>query len=169
MRAFIGIKIEPNPEIEKLISEIGKTGCAKTVEPHNLHLCLEFLGEIDESQAEKLKKILDSVAGFGAFEIKLKNVGAFPNENFVRVLWIGVESEKLKELASKLKEELQKGGFGKEKFTPHVTLARVKRKMDANFFSNKDFGTRKVGKVYLIASELTSGGPVYRDVYEAKL
>lgn len=169
MRAFIAVKVQATPEIVKLISEIDKTGCVNAVKPENLHICIEFLGEVEEPQVETLKKILDSVAGSGKFEIKLKNVGAFPNENFVRVLWIGAESEKLTELALKLKEKLQKIGFGKEKFTPHITLARVKRRMEGGFVCEKEFGGQLVGKVYLIASELTSGGPAYRDVYEIEL
>jgi 2'-5' RNA ligase len=170
MRAFIGIKIKPVREIEEILEKIKSLDCGKTVEPENLHICLKFLGEIEEEKAEEVKKTMNELSGFGPFEISLKNIRAFPNENFVRVIWIGAESEEILKLQKTLDEMLQQIGFRKEKDSiPHITLARIKRKVSFDFFGERDFGTQKVEKICLVRSELGPKGPKYSDVYEVLL
>ncbi|MCD6189658.1 MAG: RNA 2',3'-cyclic phosphodiesterase, partial [Thermococcus sp.] len=96
MRAFIAIDI--NDDIRQRLVEaqekIEKTKSAKIkfVEPENLHLTLKFLGEITEEQAEEIKRLLEIVAKkHKKHSVRVKGIGVFPNYNYVRVIWAGVE------------------------------------------------------------------------------
>jgi 2'-5' RNA ligase len=171
MRLFVGIRIEPNEKIRKALAEAKKLGL-RIVAEDNLHINLKFLGEVDEGQTEGIKNALDSAQGFGSFEVELKDIGAFPNASFIRVVWIGVKSDKVVALAKLIDGELARVGFNKEtSYTPHVTLARVPRKVPGidSLLSEENFGMQKVEEVHLMKSELSPKGPKYDKVYSVRL
>ena len=173
MRCFIALEIsgEIKGKLEKVKRELGIDGL-KLVEPENTHLTLKFLGEVEEEQVENVKKALDGLAR-NSFSMKVQGIGVFPKPEFVRVVWAGAESEELKQLAEDLNEALAKLGFKQESFTGHVTLARVKKKVDLSSFitshEKDEFGESKISRIILKNSTLTPKGPVYEDVYEVKL
>jgi 2'-5' RNA ligase len=173
MRAFIGISVPVTEEIRSLLKIIGGHAELKAVEPENLHINLKFLGEVDEEKAAEVGKTLDELSGFGPFDVQLKGVGAFPNQNFVRVVWIGAESEKLMPLAGLVEKECERLGFAKEHdYVPHVTLARAKQRLPdelKSIFGDKMFGTFRAEEVKLVRSELAPGGPKYTDIHVVKL
>lgn len=174
MRVFIGIKIPPNDKILKVLESLKKFGGMKHVEPENIHICLKFLGEVDEEKIEDVKKVLDGLSGFGSFKIKLKSIGAFPSQNFIRVIWIGATSDKLISLAKLIDSELGMHGFRKEtrEFTPHITLARVKKKPVEDIkqiFSDEEFGDFEAKEVELIQSMLKPTGPEYVTLHKVAL
>ncbi len=161
MRLFAAIEIEPNEEIRKILSET-KTLGLRAVAEENLHINLKFLGEVDESRIGGIKKALDSARGFGGFEVELAGVGAFPNSDFIRVVWIGVRSDKVSALASLIDCELERLGFNKEKsYTPHITLARVPERVNGlkELLGERDFGRQEVKEIHLIKSTLAPEGP----------
>jgi 2'-5' RNA ligase len=171
MRLFVGIRIEPNEKIGKALAEAKKLGLRMVAED-NLHINLKFLGEVDEGQTEGIKNALDSAQGFGSFEVELTGIGAFPNANFIRVVWIGVKSDKVIALAKLIDGELARVGFNKEtSYTPHVTLARVVRKTEGvkAMLSEEDFGTQRVEEVHLMKSELSPKGPRYDKIHSVRL
>ena len=73
---------------------------------------------------ETIKESLNNVK-FKSFSVHLNDVDVFPNENYIRVIWIGLEPEEnILELQKNIDESL-KSLFRKEKdFKPHLTLAR---------------------------------------------
>ncbi|MEM3431470.1 MAG: RNA 2',3'-cyclic phosphodiesterase [Candidatus Micrarchaeia archaeon] len=177
MRAFIAIEI-PNEIKERLIQfqEEIKTRFkkeVKIVEPENLHFTLKFFPEIDENAVEKIKDTIKNIE-FDAFEIKCRGLGVFPNENYIRVIWVGGDSNgKLEEIEKILLERLAAIGFKKEKnekFVAHLTLARVKQKINFKDFlvkhKEKDFGSFMITKdmIKLKKSQLTPKGPIYSDL-----
>lgn len=171
MRLFVAIEVEPNEEIGKILSKTRKLGL-RTVAEDNLHINLKFLGEVGESQIEGIKKALDSAAGFGKFDVELKNIGAFPNADFIRVVWAGVRSEKVSALASLIDCGLERLGFNKEKsYTPHITLARVPKRVQGlkELLEERDFGRQEVKEIHLIKSTLTPEGPRYDKIHTVKL
>ena len=171
MRLFAAIEIEPNEKIRKMLSEAKKLGL-RTVAENNLHINLKFLGEVDEGQTEGIKKALDSANGFGGFEIELTGIGAFPNADFIRVVWIGVKSDRVSALASLIDCELERLGFNKEKsYTPHITLARVPERVNGlkELLGERDFGRQEVKEIHLIKSALTPEGPRYDKIHTVKL
>lgn len=168
---FAAIEIEPNDRIRKILSEAGELGL-RTVAEDNLHINLKFLGEVGEGQVEGIKKALDSAKGFGGFEIELAGVGAFPNADFIRVVWIGVKSDKVSALADLIDCELERLGFNKEKsYTPHITLARVPKRVEGlkELLGERDFGRQEVRKIHLMKSTLAPEGPRYDRVHTVRL
>jgi len=171
MRAFIAYFIpdELKKKIVEIQNEIKSLNAinAKFVEEENLHLSFTFLGEI--SDVERIIKELESFRNRGKIEAKLKNLLLIPNENYFRVIAIGVESEE----AENLRKEIYKKIGGDSK-PLHLTLCRVKsvskKEKIIEYAKNFDFEESFViDKICLVKSTLTSEGPIYEVVYEVTL
>jgi len=149
----------------------------KWVEPQNLHMTFQFLGDIKEGQALDVLKNLQEIAKkTSPFKIKYKGLGVFPDPKRARVLWIGVSegAGKLKALAKEVEKKNARHGIKppSKAFVPHVTLCRIKsydRKTLSHLmakYRTVEFGEEEVSKIALISSTLTSVGPVYSVVEE---
>lgn len=95
----------------------------RRVEPGQMHLTLNFLGEQD---LERTIAALKPVAA-GAFALTLGGVGMFPGKDRATTLWAGVqENESLRQLHRAVAEALAEIGFQPEArpYAPHITLAR---------------------------------------------
>jgi len=180
-RGFIAIDIESSSKIKELIRDLKNSGAnIKIVEPENMHITLKFLGDTDEELIEKIKEIMKkSVVNIDPFELKLKSTGVFPNENYIKVIWVGLEQyEKIKEIAKTIDEKLSKIGFKKEKreFSPHLTIGRLRSGKNKdkilhilNKYKDAEFNSFKIKSIKLIKSELTSKGPIYTTLEEVKI
>ncbi|MFH1424564.1 MAG: RNA 2',3'-cyclic phosphodiesterase [archaeon] len=182
MRAFIAVEIgeDQRAKLGKLIGTLKKIGAdVKFVEPENLHLTLKFLGEVDENALETARKGCEkAVEKFAGFKMSLKGVGAFPNWDYAKVLWAGVEqgAEELIELQEEIDAQVNVGKIGAMKFSPHVTIGRVKSigEMEKLLsalrkFENSDFGEVEVKEVKIRKSELAADSPVYSDLASISL
>jgi 2'-5' RNA ligase len=101
------------------------------VKAENLHYTLRFLGEVGEDGARRAAEAAgDAAAAVPAFDAHLGGLGAFPNPERARVLWIGLSAgaEALTALAHALDRALKPRGFGApdHPFSPHLTLGRVR-------------------------------------------
>ena len=113
------------------------------------------------------------------FSMKLIGSGVFPNRNYIRVVWIGLDVEPvLEQMVLRLENGLSDLGFKQErrKFSPHLTVGRVRsawKKAEllsvVDRFRETEFGEQKVTSIKLMSSELTKDGPIYTVVHEAKL
>ena len=112
---------------------------------------------------------------FSQFDISLKNVGGFPNLKNPRVIWVGLEKDgagKLTDLANEIGTKLTKLGFEKDKkFKPHLTVFRVKKKIEdissiMKDFETIEFGSETITKIKLKKSVLSPKGPEYSDLLE---
>ena len=171
MRLFIAIEFNDMGEyltnLQKSIglgSEVGNVSC--------FHLTLKFLGKVPKSNLNEIINKLKTIK-FNGFSLELDKIGFFPNNNYVRVIWIGVEPKDKVILLQKKIESALSGMFENEfDFYPHVTLARVKSINDRKSFfdsiSNLTIEKRSVNvnKIKLIKSTLTPLGPVYEDMEE---
>lgn len=176
-RLFTAFRVSANKEIRDLINFLKEFKSTKTVEEENLHVNLKFLGEVRENKVKDALNALKEAEGFGEFEETLSGTGAFPNKDYIKILWIGLKSKKLLELNSLLEKAFTEKNFkeDKRKFKPHLTVARVKSKPNEGI--KKVFGERfdkhykdiKVKHVELIESKLTSKGPVYETIEKVKL
>ena len=181
IRTFIAVDIPVSQKIKDLISEIKKTGVnAKLVEPENIHITLKFLGETNTAIVNDIENIMkESTGKINPFEIKLRNVGVFPNKNYIKVFWIGVQNtELLAKTAKDIDEKLNNLGFEKDKreFSAHLTIARIrdaknKEKLLQLMQKYKDveFQNIQVDKIILKKSQLTQKGPVYTNLREIKI
>ena len=180
-RGFIAIDIKSFPKLLEFEREIKNTGAnVKLVEPENIHLTLKFLGDSDESLIDSIEEIMnDSVEDTQPFEINLKGAGVFPNERYIKVIWIGIQDgEQIAPIAKKIDEKVSKLGFEKEKrrFSSHLTIGRVKTAKNKDKllqiiekYRDVQFAKIKINFIKLKKSELTPKGPIYTTLKEIKI
>ena len=175
MRVFVAVEIS-NDEILKNIQTFQKDVQinAKPTKIDQIHFTLEFLGEIDQEKCEQVKDIIKKIS-FSSFDISLKGVEGFPNLKNPRVIWIGIDdngAEKLITLANGIGIKLKTLGFENDKkFIPHLTIFRVKKKINdisvmMKEYQTVEFGTQTVSKIKLKRSVLSPKGPEYSDLLE---
>jgi 2'-5' RNA ligase len=175
MRCFLAIELpeEIKKELVKVQEEFGSLINAKFVEKENLHLTLKFFPDVDAKDFNDVKKSLKEIK-FEKFSSNLGKIGFFPDEKFIRVLWVSLESEKFKELYQEINSKLI--NFNEEdRFESHVTLARIKEIKDKSTFLEKikeieikpiEF---TVNSFVLKKSTLTEKGPIYEDIEKFEL
>jgi len=169
MRTFISLNIPKEAsskilEIQKKLPEFQgrKTG------QENLHLTLKFLGEVEESRIEEIKKRLEEIK-FKKFESEIDEIGFF-SEDFIRIIWLHMTNcGKLQ----KIIDERLKGLFEPEKrFMSHLTIARIKNIKNRKKFLEELKKIKlpeiklNVDKFYLMKSELTPKGSKYNVIGE---
>ncbi|MEM3396001.1 MAG: RNA 2',3'-cyclic phosphodiesterase [Thermoplasmata archaeon] len=178
-RAFIAVEIEPSEEIKSIWKQLRETGCElKLVNLNQIHITLRFLGNIEEKAVEEISGVIKSCASPKEFVVKLRGMGAFPNLNYINVVWIGISNPaELERMSTCINEKLLELGFPKEDkpFAPHITLARVKSKRNLNVLQrlikengNGNFGDIQINAIYLKKSVLTPEGPIYTNLYSQK-
>ena len=176
MRIFVAIEVSDKNvlnSIHKIQTELNIK--AKPVELHNMHFTVQFLGEVSEETIGKISNALNSIE-FSSFSISFASIGVFPNPNSPRVIWIGTDDgfNKLEKLAEMIRSKLSDIGFSPDKkFKPHVTIFRVKNKIEdlpskLEKFSSYSFGKQLVSEIKLKKSELTPNGPIYTDLLVVK-
>lgn len=152
LRLFVALAF-PEDIVARLDSLTGGVPGADWVESDNFHLTLRFVGDTTEDRAEDLAYALMAVRA-APFDIELAGIGHFATGEEVRALWAGLrKSPALDALRHKVDEACRRQGFGDEerKFTPHVTLARLK---DAPLAKVQDF---------LVHNALFKAGPIRID------
>jgi len=184
MRAFIAIELsdELRSTLAQIQSHLEYSGAGvKWTEKENIHLTLKFLAEIDEKKLEQIKNILDEIGKLSkSFEISIKDIGAFPNIDYPRVIWVGLDKGSLdaKTLAEKIDEELSKIGLekGSRPFAAHLTIGRARspKNKDALCEKIKDlqlttYSLQLISSITLYKSTLTPKGPIYTKLHESGL
>lgn len=178
IRAFIAIEISDDVRaaIDEVQARMKRTHLGVKVswmKLENIHLTLQFLGYVPEEKISGISAALERVcANQEVFTATVGGVGAFPNANRARVLWVGCHDTdaRLKVLASAVQAAMQEFGFDPEhrEFAAHLTLGRIKfpqpdvaltRLLD----SHKDTacGMLRVETVYLFESQLNPQGSIY--------
>jgi RNA 2',3'-cyclic 3'-phosphodiesterase len=168
MRLFAALAL-PDAVAETLLALQAGVPGARWQKREQLHLTLRFIGEVDGAMTAAIDEALTTVAA-PAFTLRLKGTGSFGGR-LPRDLWAGVEpSAPLEHLNRKIESALQRIGLEAErrKFTPHVTLARLKgtpKGAVADFLSDHALYTSdpfQVAGFVLYSSKLTSDGAIYR-------
>lgn len=171
LRTFIAVSVPCSDELREVIGSLGEMGPAvKPAAADNLHITLKFLGETPAEQVPHIGEVLREAASVAPFEMELVGLGAFPRIERPSVIWAGVEGgEPLVRIAERLEKPLKKLGYPKERraFSPHLTIARVRRKPPPELFELFDeCGTRRFGlvpvqEVAFYRSELRPEGSKY--------
>ena len=184
MRVFIAVEISESirTTIVQIQAQLRKTeDKIKWVNPSLVHLTLKFLGQVEKERLGAVIELTQKIAQkFSPFFMEVKGVGAFPSLSSPRVIWLGVDrgSTNLQRLASELENHLAKDGFSKEKkkWTPHLTLGRVKslvepQKLSGLILGEKEVvaGEMEVREISVIESRLTPSGPIYTVLERIKL
>ncbi len=183
MRTFIAIEL-PGPIQEEISRVTGELRSyfpgVRWSNPENIHLTLRFLGEIDPAQLDLLKKAVDEAASqVSGIRLNVENIGFFGSKSNPRVIWLGLnDSSELSALAGKVEKAVEEAGFGKadKPFRPHLTLARVRRKLDRPPDWEAIYKTLPaswphwpVSEMLVIKSTLTSSGPIYETLARCPL
>lgn len=185
MRTFIAIELseEIRESLAQIESHLKYAGAdVKWVEKNNIHLTLKFLGEISEEKLQQVIAALEIIAKeSSAFEISIKDIGAFPKIDYPRVIWVGLDkgTAESKVLAEKIDEVLSKIGIEKESrpFAAHLTIGRVRSPKNKEALKEKianykllvtSYGLL-VTNITLFQSKLTPRGPIYTKLHESRL
>lgn len=177
MRTFVAIEIN-NEDVLKSIIQIQSELKIKAIPIpiKNIHFTIQFLGEISEEMSKKVKEELQLIH-FKSFDINIKGIGVFPKPNYPRIVWIGTDimsGKKLSYLAADISKRLLGLGFKNEKpFKPHLTIFRVKNKIDnisneLKKYESYTFGCEEITEIKFKKSVLTSNGPIYSDLQVVK-
>ena len=147
---------------------------AKWTPKDNLHITLEFLGDLTDAETADACQIAKQVAERNtSFTLTLSKIlYGPPKKNPPRLVWAqGEKSEELADLREDLQESLlEKVSFKPEGrgFVPHVTMARIiewefrKFDLDERPEINEEIDLPfTVESLEVMESELKRGGPIY--------
>ena len=170
MRLFVAVDIPSflKDKLSVLLEELSIFKNVKSVEKNNLHITLCFLGDLDQKEVVSFLKTLK----FKPCSITTSKIQLIPDENFIRLVWLDVSSNVLKELQSSIENHFQT----KKSSKIHITIARVKKlspdeKPDfvktVSSFKPPE-ASFKVDCFKLYKSTLTAVGPIYEVVESFK-
>lgn len=143
---------------------------ARWVKEGQIHLTLRFIGEVDDGLFQDIREALADIKS-SVFTMRLVGLGFFPPRKLPHVLWVGVEPvDPIVALRNRVESLLVQMGLEPEgrKFSPHVTLARLRDTPVAIFsrylaenalFVSSEF---KVDAFYLYSSILTHNGAIHQ-------
>jgi 2'-5' RNA ligase len=179
MRLFVGVEIDA-PVVRRLagcIDELRTRAVARAprarvswVTAERLHVTVRFIGEVDETSAERIAAALDASMSL-PFEILIEGVGTFPERGAPRVFWAGIPqgADALAVVERQVSGRLASCGIAPEDrpYRPHVTLARVKvpaglrPQLLLEGFAGQRFGWSKVDAITLFQSIPSRNGHEY--------
>lgn len=174
-RLFIGTFVDSEifeyvyPEI---LEDFAGACEGKSVELENLHFTWQFLGDVEDELAPRLKRALEPLSRPLPISLEFEGLGCFPNPSRPKVLFANIKNPDGELLSTWKKIVLTTKEFGftpdKKPFRPHLTLKRIKRydktlfKEALESYSGKYFGSMNEIEIDLIESELTRRGPIYK-------
>lgn len=135
-RLFAALEI-PKDVAQSLSLLRGGLQGARWIDVENYHLTLRFIGDIDERTADDVLDAFDHVAK-QEFELQLNGIDIFGSKK-PRALYANViASPALNALQSAIDNQCRRIGIMPDgrKFTPHVTLARLRH---VNPFALRDY------------------------------
>ena len=173
-RIFVAADIHKKIEIQKiqknLIAHLNLDNkFLKPVGPKNFHFTLVFFGEVDNPTLEKIVARISEIE-FRSFEIRYGTIGAFPNNNRAKVVWIGLDEktrEAFNQLYSSIISKLTDLDLKLEKeIIPHMTLFRTKVTLSLKLQDIEPYSSinDKIDTVSVKKSITTPQGPIYENI-----
>lgn len=186
IRTFIAVEVtsEVKRRVADWIDLLRRHGVeARWVEPQNVHLTLQFLGNVRENLLPLVcQRVARAVGELPAFDVTCDELGGFPSLERPRVLWLGIGEgyQALVHLQGQVQEALRELGFRGEtrQFEPHITLGRMRRaeplSPTALAAVRQSQASRSpvsfdVSEVVVFSSQLTRQGPIYNVIGRAAL
>lgn len=155
---------------QRKISAAAVSGRAAATE--NLHMTLQFLGEVPPEQLGLFKKILIQAAqNVRPFSVTLRDYGRFNGKGRERLWYLTGSSPEAAALSEKLGRILTQSGFTVENrdFLPHITLVRRCRMPEGVLPEPPESVTIQVQRIWLMESRQIRGSVVYVPVFHAGL
>ena len=125
-RLFTGLEI-PSDLADELEGLGGGLAGGRSIDAENLHVTLRFLGDVDDRTGEDVARALGAVRR-APFEVTLDGLDAFGGDRPRSIVARARPSPALAELQAEHERIARRAGLPPEtrKFTPHVTLARLR-------------------------------------------
>jgi 2'-5' RNA ligase len=180
MRVFLAIDL-PDEVKEHIVALQQKLKFllegVRWVRLEGIHLTLKFFGDIREDDIPGISEVIEGRTQQAApMTLNTDIVGAFPNMERPRVLWLGMtgDIERLVTLQREIEAGLEPLGYRREKrrFSPHLTVGRAKSSRGMimglseavtreNTYTTGEFTAQGLT---LFRSELKPGGAVYTEL-----
>jgi RNA 2',3'-cyclic 3'-phosphodiesterase len=175
VRAFVAVEL--SEDVRDRLGEaqecLRSCGAHLTfVRPDYIHVTMKFLGEVEEKDLPNVIAALKTVS-FAPFTV---NAGTVTVDNPKRphTVWCAIEdSGESRNLFRSIEDVLGPLGFAREtrRFTPHATVARVRRPDQSLFtaldkLKSRTYGSCIIAGFRLKKSTLTPQGPIYEDLPE---
>lgn len=173
IRAFISIEIPERIRYEIFYFVNGFSPSIKPVPPENIHITLEFLGEITNSEAEL---VANAIKGINAkiFGISIGAISMFSKSSNIAFVGINQGYKDLEKLHDQIHANIKNiVDLDSRPYVPHATVARGDNKALAELSSesqraNKSFGF-SVDSIVLKKSFLASPHPKYETIFSQRL
>ncbi|MFT6658609.1 RNA 2',3'-cyclic phosphodiesterase [Maritalea sp.] len=126
-RLFTGLEI-PDDVSFALSLKRGGLGHSRWIDPINYHITLRYIGDVDIQMGNAVANCLDKFHLEPPFKVTINHLGVFGGSR-PRALYAGLQPcAALDNLQSAHERALHKLGLPSDgrKYTPHVTLARLK-------------------------------------------
>lgn len=166
-RLFTALEIPRNAAMSLSLLRGGLPG-ARWIDVENYHITLRFIGDVDGRTADEIVDRLDRIDR-PEFQVRLEGIGSFGSKK-PHSVWAGVsQTPDMYALQGEIERICQRIGLQPDprKFTPHVTLARLKSsRVDdvVHYLSGRgNFYTQPftVGRFVLLSSRESVGGGPY--------
>ena len=177
-RVFVAADIHRKDEIQKIQKDLItylnlENKYLKLVRPENFHFTLVFFGEVDKSILDKIVTKISEIE-FQSFEINYGMIGAFPNNNRAKVVWIGLDektTDTFNQLSHLVMSKLTDLELGlvmetEKEIIPHITLFRTKVTLSLKFQGIESFSSisDKMDTISVKKSIITPQGPMYENI-----
>jgi 2'-5' RNA ligase len=182
IRTFIAVNLPLNikEKISGILDDLSalNTGIVRWVPPENIHLTIKFIGDISPKNLEVLCRFLQSeTKHHNPFSLCIGQLGTFPNNQYPRVIWIGIKATKELHLLHKgIEAQASRLGYAAEQraYSPHLTIGRVSRNAkntQIRVFAEKlqdvtvgELGRMEVDRISVFRSDLQPSGAVYTPI-----
>jgi 2'-5' RNA ligase len=133
LRLFVALELDGQAEV--MLADYQHRLAAlepavRWVRPEQIHLTLQFLGEVTDTRVMEIARSLDALSDLSSFYFEIGGVGTFGSPRAARVIWAGVHmpNPALAALQKKCEGALAELGYAPEgrAYMPHLTLGRVK-------------------------------------------
>lgn len=181
MRAFISLNIDTQTkqEIRKICDDlkekIGTRAQVRYDNPKNYHITFFFLGEVNDNLIREIYESLNESLEnkFGELNFLCNGFGGFPDLKNPKVVFLKCENaeNKISELSKSIDNILASFDFQRDKkFHPHITLARIKSRIDLDELSAKKISVKfSVSKLSVMQSILSDKGAEHKEIFAINL
>lgn len=125
-RLFVALEISHQAASAMSFLRGGLPG-ARWIDTENYHLTLRFIGDIEGHTADQVAEALDTIRQ-PEFDLSFSGIGAFGGKKPRCIFAVPEPSAPLMELQADIERKCKRLGLKSDphKFTPHVTLARLR-------------------------------------------
>ena len=175
MRLFYALALSPREQEALQRQQRGlmmEMDRGKPTPKENLHMTLQFLGEISEAELPWLRNIMEHCAGLEhPFSMELSRYGCFQGRGEEKLWYITGRSPAAERLAENLKHRLECAGFPvqQREFVPHITLIRRGVLKGNACVPEPETVPVTVDRIVLMESRQREGGVEYEPLASAAL